>query len=103
MPASFSQAITAKNTPTTTAAPTATTTTTNNNNPPVWVGDEHLHVRVALEYTHGVLGRHLAERAHGAELECGLDRSQEHLNSKCNTTRTRNKHTRHTHTREPKE
>lgn len=57
----------------------------NNNNtvnhPPVGVGDEHLHVRVALKDAHGILGRHLAQRAHGAELERGLDRSQEHLNN----------------------
>lgn len=49
---------------------------------PVGVSDEHLHVGVALEDAHGVLGRYLAESAHRAELEGWLHGSQEHL-TKC--------------------
>lgn len=46
---------------------------------PVGIGDERLHVGVALEDAHGVLGRYLAESPHRAELERRLNGGQEHL------------------------
>lgn len=46
---------------------------------PVGVGDEDLHVGVALHDAHWVLHSHLAQRSHRAELQGRLDRRQKQL------------------------